>query len=263
MFALVTGASSGIGLEISKILAQKGYDLIIVARRRNRLDKLKEVFERNYFIKVIPIEVDLSKEENCIKLFDTIKHYPIEVWVNSAGFGKLGRFEDVPLEQEIDMINTNILASHIFTKLFIQEIGQGYILNISSISGFQPDPMMSTYGATKGYILSLGLSISYELKKHKNKVHLTTVCPGPVNTEFNKVANTDFALKSISAKRCAKEAVDGLFRKKALVIPGKHIKLLRIASKLAPLNLVLKVEYIIQTYKTKRVDIKKEILTKS
>lgn len=252
MYALVTGASSGIGYEISKLLAKRGFDLIIVARRKNRLDKMKKVFEERYSIKVIPMEVDLSKEDNCIKLFYKVKHYPILVLVNNAGFGKLGRFEDIPLQEELDMIHTNIIATHIFTKFFIQEIRRGYILNVSSISAFQPDPIMSTYGATKSYLINLGLAISYELKRHKNNVSLTTVCPGPVNTEFNKVANTDFDLKSISAERCAKEAVKGLFKKKPLVIPGNDIKLLRIASKFAPLRLILPIEYKIQTNKTKR-----------
>ena len=261
MFAVVTGASSGIGFEISKLLAKRGYDLIIVARRKNRLDKMQKVFEERYSIQVVPIEADLSNEENCIKLFEDIKHYPIEVWVNSAGFGKLGRFEDISLQEEIDMIKTNILATHIFTKLFIQELRQGYILNLSSISAFQPDPMMSTYGATKSYVLNLGLAISYELKRHKNKIHLTTVCPGPVNTEFNKVANTDFDLKSISAKRCARESLSGLFKKKPLVIPGGHIKLLRLASKFSPMKIILPIEYKIQTNKTNRDDVdRKKIL---
>ena len=109
MFAVITGASSGIGFEISKLLAKRGYDLIIVARRKDRLDKMRKIFEERYSIQVVPIEVDLSKEDNCIKLFENIKHYPIEVWVNSAGFGKLGRFEDISLQEEIDMINTNII----------------------------------------------------------------------------------------------------------------------------------------------------------
>ncbi len=257
MFAVVTGASSGIGLEIARLLAIRGYDLIIVARRKNKLYKIKKSFEKRYLIKVIPMEVDLSKEENCIKFFSNIKKYPIKVWVNNAGFGKLGRFEDIPLDQEVDMIHTNVIASHIFTKLFIKEKGKGYILNISSISGFQPDPMMATYGATKSYLLNLGLSVGYELKKHKSKVSLTTVCPGPVRTEFNKVANTDFALKSISPKRCAKEALSGMFRKKLLVIPGNDIKLLHILSKFSPLCISLPIEYLIQTSKTKREDVNK------
>lgn len=251
MYAVVTGASSGIGYEIAKILASKKYDLIIVARRKERLVNFKKRLEKKYQIDVIPIFTDLSMEENCINLFKKIKKYPVHVWVNCAGFGRLGSFDDVPLQEEIDMIHTNVLAYHIFTKLFIQEIGKGYILNISSISGFQPDPMMATYGATKSYLLNWGIAISYELKRHKKNVHLTTVCPGPVKTEFNQVAHTDFDLKYISAKRCAQEAVAGLFKKKPIVIPGNDIKLLRIASKFAPLKLILPIEYKIQVSKTR------------
>ena len=257
MFAVVTGGSSGIGLEIARLLAKRGYDLILVARRKNRLLKIKKSFEKKYSIKVVPMEVDLSNEKNCLEFFDKVKAYPIKVWVNNAGFGELGRFEDIPLDQEVEMIHTNIIAAHIFTKLFIKEIKEGYILNIASVSGFQPDPMMATYGATKSYLLNLGLSISYELRRHKNKVYLTTVCPGPVRTEFNKVANTDFALKSMSAKRCAKEALRGLFNKKPLIIPGNDIKLLRVLSKFAPLSFILPIEYMIQTSKTRRDDVNK------
>ncbi len=248
-YALITGASSGIGLEFAKILAIKRYHLIIVARRGKRLDAIKEDLEGKYGIKVITKEVDLSKEKNCIQLFQEVKHYPIQVLINNAGFGKVDRFEEIPLQEELDMIRTNIMGLHILTKLYMHKYRKGYILNVSSLAGFQPGPMMATYGATKAYVQNLSLALSYEARKFHKNIYITTLCPGPVNTEFNKVANADFNLSSISAKRCAKEGIEGMFRKKPLVIPGKRMKMLYIASKLTPLKIILPIEYKIQTAK--------------
>lgn len=250
MYALITGASSGIGYEIAKLLAKRNYNLIIVARRLSRLEKMKTEFEQKYHVKVVPKECDVSKEENCYRLFEEVKEYKASVLINNAGFGKVGSLANIPIEEEISMIHTNIIALHILTKLFIQNTKKGYILNVASAAGFQPGPMMATYGATKSYVLNMSLAVNYELKKRKKEIHITTLCPGPVNTEFNQVAHSDFSLKSISAKRCAKEAIDGLFKKKDMVVPGKDIKLLRIASKLSPMKLILPIEYMIQTRKT-------------
>lgn len=250
MYALITGASSGIGLEIAKELAKKKYNLILVARRYERLLELKKQLEAKYKIKVITKEYDISKEENCYRLFLEVKEYNVTVLVNNAGFGKIGYFDNIPLDVELDMVRTNIIAPHILTKLFIKEKKKGYILNVASMAGFQPGPVMATYGATKAYLLNLSLSVNYELRKCNKKISITTLCPGPVNTEFNKVANADFNLASISAKQCAKEAVHGLFKKRELVVPSINMKLLRIASKLAPLKLILPMEFRIQTKKT-------------
>lgn len=248
-YALITGASSGIGLEIARLLARRNYHLIIVARRIDRLETIKKELESKYPIQVITKEADLSKEKNSIQLFQEVKQYPIEVLVNNAGFGKVDRFLNVSLEEELDMIRTNIMAVHILMKLFMRRYGKGYILNVASLAGFQPGPMLSTYGATKAYVQNLSLALSYEAKKFHKNLYITTLCPGPVNTEFSKVAHADFALSSISAKRCAKEGVEGLFQKKTLVVPGKRMKLLRIASKFTPLKIILPIEYKIQTAK--------------
>lgn len=250
MYALITGASSGIGLEIAKLLAKKEYDLILVARRKNRLLGLKKQLEARYKVKVITKECDLSEEENCYQLFEEIKNLDITVLINNAGFGKIGYFENISLENELDMIRTNIIAPHILTKLFIKVKQKGFILNVASMAGFQPGPVMATYGATKAYLLNLSLSINYELQRSNKNIHITTLCPGPVDTEFNKVANADFNLSSITARQCAKEAIRGLFQRKELVVPGMNMKLLRIASKFAPLKIILPMEFRIQTKKT-------------
>ena len=251
MYALVTGASSGIGVEIAKLLAKRQYNLILVARRKKRLVRLKAQLKSKYNISVKVIECDLSKEENCYQLCKEIKDLDVSVLVNNAGFGKVGHFDTIPLEDEIDMIHTNIVAPHILTKWFVKEKDSGNILNVASMAGFQPGPVMAAYGATKAYLLNLSIAVNYELEKSNKNIHVTTLCPGPVDTEFNKVADADFNLQSISAKQCAREALSGLFQKKELVIPGKAMKLLRIGSKIAPLRIILPMEYRIQGKKTR------------
>lgn len=251
MYALVTGASSGIGVEIAKLLARRQYNLILVARRKKRLVRLKAQLKSKYNISVKVIECDLSKEENCYQLCKEIKDLDVSVLVNNAGFGKVGFLDTIPLEEELNMIRTNIIAPHILTKWFIKEKDYGFILNVASMAGFQPGPLMTTYGGTKSYLLNFSLAANYELKKRHKNIHITTLCPGPVDTEFNKVADADFNISSITAKLCAKEAVRGLFQKKELVVPGRSMKLIRIGSKLAPLRIILPMEYKIQGKKTR------------
>lgn len=249
MYALITGASSGIGKEIAKLLAQKGYHLILVARRIDRLDKLGKQLSHRYHIKTISKQYDLSIPSNCALLHKDCIDYPITVVINAAGFGKVGRFQDIPLEEELSMINTNLTSLTILTKLFINSMEKGRILNISSIAGFQPGPMLATYSATKSYVTNLSLAINYELKRHHKNIHISTLCPGPVSTEFDQVAGTNFSLKSISAKRCAQLAIDGLFKNKDLIIPSFTMKVMHVCSKLVPNALILPVEYVIQTKK--------------
>lgn len=251
MYALVTGASSGIGQEMALLLAKRGYDLIIVARRTDRLEALKEKLCKKYKSTVLIMECDLSKEESVYQLFDSVKEYPIQVLINNAGFGKMGEFDIIPLKEELDMVRTNVLSLHILTKLFVTWYSEGYILNVASMAGFQPSPLMAAYGATKAYVWNLSMAINYELKRDKKNIHITTLCPGPVDTEFNQVANADFHLSSMSAKRCAEEAIRGMFAKRDLIVPGKRMNALRILTKFSPYQTILPVEYWIQSKKRK------------
>ena len=249
--ALVTGASSGIGKEIAKILNKRGYDLIIVARRLDKLNELKEQLTG----KVIVIDCDLVSEENCIELYNKVKDYNISVLVNNAGFGAIGYFNEIPLEREMKMIDTNCKAMHILAKLFLKDFVEkdcGYILNVASSAGLMPGgPLMSTYYATKSYVVSLTSGISEELKSMKSNVSISALCPGPVNTEFNKVANVKFNLKSISAERCAKIGVEGMFRKKLIIIPSYDMKASSLASRLLPRSIILPITKHMQRKKIK------------
>lgn len=249
MYALITGASSGIGREMAILLARRGYNLILAARREDRLEELKNDLIKKYNRKVLAEPCDLSVAEHCISLFEKYRKYPVTVLINNAGFGKVGSFTDIPLKTDLAMIKTNITAVHILTKLYADHMKTGRILNVASMAAFSPGPVLTTYSATKSYIFNLSLAVNYELKRKQKNVHITTLCPGPVTTEFNEVAGANMALYSISAKRCARIAINGLFRNKDLIIPSLPMKLLHQAMRITPYRLLLTVEHFIQTKK--------------
>ena len=156
MKALITGASSGIGRDMAKYLSKLGYDLVIVARNKEALEKIKNEVNTNTQV----ISLDLSQKENCYKLYEEAKE--IDILVNNAGFGDFGEFSKTDLNKEISMIETNIEALHILTKLYLKDMvknNKGYILNVASIAGFMPGPLMATYYATKNYVVSLTRAI--------------------------------------------------------------------------------------------------------
>ena len=248
MKALVTGASSGIGRDIAKELSKRGYDLILVARNVERLEEVKKQIQTKAEI----VSMDISKEENCEKLFQDYKD--IDILVNNAGFGDCGHFEETSLDKDIQMIKPNIRAYHILTKLYLKEMiknNNGKILNVASIAGFMPGPLMATYYSTKAYIVRLSEAIRTELKKQKSKVKISILCPGPVNTNFNKVADVEFAIKGLSSEYVAKYTVKKFLKGKFYIIPGLSIKLAKIGAKIAPTNLVSKVSYKMQRRKLK------------
>ena len=171
MWALVTGASSGIGRDMSRYLWNLGYSLIIVARDKDKLEKLREKLEKNRSKnaetkqEIIVIPKDLSIRENCIEIYEETKKLKIELLVNNAGFGVFGEFNKTDLEKEINLINTNITALHILTKLYLQDMikrNNGHILNVASIAGMEPGPLMATYYASKAYVIRLSRAINKE-----------------------------------------------------------------------------------------------------
>lgn len=248
MKALVTGASSGIGRDIARYLSSLGYDIIAVAQRENRLIELKNELKTN--VQVIPM--DLSNKDNCIKLHEMVKDQNIDLLVNNAGFGVFGTFNETDLEKEIKLINTNITALHILTKLFLKDMEErnsGRILNVSSIASFVPGPLMAAYYSSKAYVLRLSQAIHKELKKKKSNVHISVLCPGPVATEFNDVAGVHFSLKPLSSEYVAKYAIDKTLKNKLIIVPGFMNKVARILIKLAPSKLVMEIVYKNQTRK--------------
>ena len=246
MRALITGASSGIGRDIAKELSQKGYDLILVARNLEKLNEVKEKLETN----IETVSMDISNPENCKQLYE--KYKDIDILVNNAGFGDCGYFDKTNLEKELQMINTNIVAYHILTKLYLKDMKEknsGKILNVASIAGFMPGPLMATYYSTKAYVVRLSEAIREELKKESSKVQISILCPGPVDTNFNKVADVQFALKGLSSEYVAKYTTDKLFKGKFYIVPGWKIKLAKFGAKIAPNALVAKICYNMQKRK--------------
>ncbi len=249
MKALITGASSGIGRDMARYLSSLGYDLVIVARRQSLLEELKKDLKTNVEIECM----DVSNEENCKNLF--MKYPDIDILINNAGFGKFGEFLYTDINEEINMINTNIVAVQVLTKLYLQKMqnkNKGHILNVASIAGLLPGgPLMSTYYATKSYIVSLTRSIAKELEIKKSDVKVHVLCPGPVNTNFNNVANVRFSLRGLSSEYVAKYTIDKMLKNKKVIIPGFSIKALAFFSKISPTGIVLYLTYKRQKAKEK------------
>lgn len=254
MKALITGASSGIGKNMAYVLANKGIDLILVARNKEEMLKIKE----NVKVNVLVIELNLLKEKNIFKLYEMCKDENIDILINNAGFGLFGIFTEADLTRELEMIDLNIKAYHILTKLFLKDFvekDKGYILNVASSAGFMAGPRLSTYYATKNYVLKLTMAINEELRQSGSNVVVSALCPGPVNTNFNKVAMGEFSIKEASPKYVAEYAIDKMFKKKMIIVPTLRIKLGIFLLRLIPYRLQLIYCYYIQG---KKLGIKKK-----
>lgn len=241
MRALITGASSGIGRDISKELARRGYDIVIVARSEDKLNELKNEIT-NVQVEVIPM--DISNLDNCKELYEKVGY--VDILVNNAGFGLFGKFNTTDINREMEMVDLNVKSLHFLTKLFLKDMvekDKGYILNVSSIAGHLPGPFMSTYYATKHYVFNLSESINEELKKDKSHVRVGTLNPGPVETNFNKVANVKFNLSSLTSDYVAKYTVDKMLKGKTDITPGFGVRCTRFFAKVVPDTLMAKIVY--------------------
>lgn len=248
MLALITGASSGIGADMARILSSKGYDLILVARRKEKLERLKKELKTNVEL----IVMDVSSTFNCMKLYNRVKGKEIDIVINNAGFGLYGSFLETKIDTELDMIDLNIKALHTLTKEFLkdfQERDKGYILNVASSAAFLPGPLMATYYATKAYVLHFTEAISEELRKMGSHVYIGALCPGPVNTEFNSVAGVKFNLKGLESYDVANYAIQKMFRKKTVIIPGITVKLGVFFTRFLPRSVQARISYAIQKKK--------------
>ena len=249
MKALITGASSGIGKEIAKYLALLNCDLIIAARSTDKLRALRDEL-KNVDVRVI--SVDLSREQDCYDLYEHIKDENIDFLVNNAGFGAYGKFVDVPLETEIKLIHTNVLAVHILTKLFLRDMvkrNSGYILNVGSASGFLAGPTFSSYYASKNYVVRLTQAIHEELRRDKVNVKVSALCPGPVRTNFNDVANVKFCIRGLTPQYVAKYAIDNTFKGKMIITPGLTMKTVKFFEHFVSENVLTKISYNVQMRK--------------
>lgn len=248
MLALITGSSSGIGRDMARYLSNSGIDLILVGRNKDSLLELKNTLKTNVEI----YNLDLSKRDNVYKLYEKTKNKNIDILINNAGFGLFGEFFETDLDKELDMIDLNIVAVHILTKLFLRDFikkDSGYILNVASSAGFMAGPKLSTYYATKNYVLKSTLAIYEELKMRKSNVKISVLCPGPVETNFNNVAGGSFNTKSASSEYVAKYAIDKMFKNKLIIVPTLKIKLAIFLTRFVPTKLLLRINYHIQNTK--------------
>ncbi len=249
MKALITGASSGIGRDMARELDKMGYGLVLVARDEARLHEVKESLKGKN-IEIIPM--DLASEENCKKLHSMAKD--IDTLINNAGFGVFGNFTQTDLEKELDLIKTNITAVHILSKLYLKDMmkkNSGHILNVASIAGFMPGPLMDSYYASKAYVVRLSEGIRAEIKRAKANVKISLLCPGPVDTNFNNVAGVKFNLYSLSSQKVAKYAIKKMLKNKFMIVPGIGIKILRVLAKISPNNITSRFVYMMQERKVK------------
>ena len=250
MRVLITGASSGIGKDMARILASQGYELILVARDVNKLNQISEELKEKNKIKVETISMDLSSENNCKELYKKVQD--IDILINNAAFGDCGNFTKTSLNKELNMIHTNIIAYHILTKLYLIDMkakGSGKILNVASIAGFLPGPLMATYYATKAYIVRLSEGIREELKKEKSNVQISILCPGPVNTNFNNVANVKFHIREANSMKVAEYAIKKMQQGKFYIVPGLDVKIAKLGAKIVPAPIISKITYLVQKRK--------------
>lgn len=248
MIVLITGASSGLGADFAKELSKEGYDLILVARSKEKLEKIAKELKSNIEIEAM----DLSVKENVYKLYSKYKG-KVDLLINNAGFGAFGKFVDSDLDNELNMIDLNIVTYHILTKLFLQDFvkkDKGQILNVASSAAFEPGPLMSTYYATKSYVYNLSMGIYEELRRDKSNVKINILCPGPVDTGFNERAHVKFRVKSLQSKDVVKYTLKCMKKNKLIIIPGFTIKLGVFANRLFSRKFIVKCTYKIQKLKT-------------
>jgi len=253
MIALITGASSGMGRSFAKILARRGFNLVIVARRRQRLAELKKELTQKYGVKVKILCHDLSDPDECKLLYEEVEHANIDILINNAGFGVYGKFTETDLDSELKMIDVNIKAVHILTKLFLQKFlkrNYGFILNVASLAGFMAGPFFSSYYASKNYVLQLTKALYEEIRADHRSVYIGAFCPGPVNTEFNETAGADFAIGGLDEMEAAEYAIEKMFDGQLIIIPSMYAKITAAAAKVVPTKMMLAATGMVQRSRT-------------
>lgn len=251
MKVLITGASSGMGREMAKILADQYDQMVLVARDQNRLVLLQqEIMTSHPTVNVTTVSLDLSNPEYCQQLH--AMHPDVDLLINNAGFGDSGVFAERPLEKDLSMINTNVVALHVLTKLYLADMqarNSGHILNVGSIAGFMPGPLMATYYATKNYVVRLSEAIREELRRAKSKVKISVLCPGPVDTNFAKTADVKFNFHGVDSTKVARYAIQHL--NQFYIVPTFAVRLARFVIGLLPTTWVARIVYNLQAKRQK------------
>lgn len=249
MKAVVTGGSSGIGYSIAKYLESQDIDLIIISSDKDKLEKVRPNFKPNTKF----IVADLTDLKKVKDTYVILKQENVDILINNAGFGLLGEFTETDINEELDMINLNVKAVHVLTKLILKDMQKknfGYILNVSSCAAFGPGPLMATYYASKAYVETLTESIHEELRRNNSNVVISCLCPGPVNTNFNNRAGVKkFGVKALEPDYVAKYAIDKMYKGKLIIIPGFTIKLATFMRRFVPRSLIRRITYNLQDQK--------------
>jgi len=245
MRVLITGASSGIGREMARAIAPRCDSLILVGRNAERLASLRKELAEKTAGRVTTVEADLAVRENCVALYAA---YPeVDLLINNAGFGDYGEFCETSLEKELSMIDTNIKGLHTLMKLYLRDMvrrDRGHILNVASIAGFMPGPLMATYYATKGYVVRISEAVRRELKARHSHVKISILCPGPVATGFEKTANIGFHFNGTDAGKVARYALRHLDR--FYIVPTLPMRVVRHVMKPLPSPLAAEILYRVQ-----------------
>ena len=239
--ALVTGASSGLGVDFARQLAARGANLILVARREDQLRAVAADIEKTYKVSAQPIALDLATPDAPQALYDRLRQQEIhvDVLINNAGFGVYGDFASVPWEREKAMLDLDIVTLTHMTKLFVRDMlkrKHGYILQVASIGAYQPSPTYATYSAAKAYVLSMGEAINYELRG--SGVSITVISPGVTATEFLKVAGQSPSLYQrlmmMDSTKVARIGIEQMLRRRPSVVPGFMNGLFAFSARLMP-----------------------------
>ena len=245
---LITGASSGIGMGLAKLFAADGSDLVLVARREDRLNELAEELKSEHGIEVHVLPKDLSKKTSPKEIFNHLKKEKIEidVLVNNAGFGSRGMVSELDTDLQVDMVQVNAAALTHLTSLFLPGIierGQGGILNVGSLAGFQPGPNLAVYFATKAYVLSFTEALAEEISNPNIKV--SCFAPGPVKTEFGEKSDLEdsllFKISLMDLEPAVKAGYEGFRKGKTIVIPGLKQQIVPFLNRFTPRLIVRKI----------------------
>ncbi len=248
---LITGATQGIGYELSKLFAQDEYNLILVARNEQRLNEIRKNFTAEFKVNIRVIAKDLSRPDSAQEIFEQLKleNIIVNILINNAGFGHLGKFSETDWDVEQKMIQLNITTLTQMTKLFLPDmldLNQGAIMNVASTAAFMPGPLMAVYYATKAYVFSFSQALSNELKD--TNITVNTLCPGATETEFSRVAEMDNSklfssplMSVMDAETVARMGYKDLMNEKDLTITGAMNKMLVQSIRVSPRKIVMNI----------------------
>jgi short-subunit dehydrogenase len=248
MTALVTGASGGIGLELARLFAEDGHDLVLVARSKDKLSSLADELKAKHNVSARVLPADLARAEAPREIFDELQREGVNVdaLVNNAGVGSYGLFAETDLKAELDLLQINVVALTHLTKLFLPAMiarRRGYVMQVASTAAFQPGPLMAVYYASKAYVLHFSEALSNETEG--TGVHISALCPGPTETGFVAAAGMEesklFDRNAMTAREVAEAGYRGMLEGRTIVIPGRRNALVAHAVGLLPRGLVTKV----------------------